>query len=77
MPVVSFLRNLEYKQLIYNTLYTNMMKANNKLAPMSCYCKLSVLIPHLKSLSAKKTAIPGKDLDAAHNCNGTLFKRYI
>ena len=53
------------------------MKSNFKLAPMSCYCKLSVLIPHLKSLSAKKTAIPAKDLEAANQYSSTLFKRYI
>ena len=54
-----------------------MMKSNFKLAPMSCYCKLSVLIPHLKSLSAKKTAIPVKNLESASNYSSTLFKRYI
>ncbi|WP_190277480.1 hypothetical protein [Adhaeribacter rhizoryzae] len=54
-----------------------MMKANHKLAPMSCYCKLSVLIPHLKSLSAKKTAIPVQDLEAAHNYNSAVYKRCL
>ena len=53
------------------------MKSNYKLAPMSCYCKLRVLIPHLKSLSAKKSAISGKDLEDANTYSSTLFKRYI
>ncbi|WP_170252665.1 hypothetical protein [Adhaeribacter aerolatus] len=53
------------------------MKSTNKLAPMSCYCKLSVLIPHLKSLSAKKTAIPVKDLEASAAYSSQVFKRYI
>lgn len=53
------------------------MKSNYKLAPMSCYCKLSALIPHLKSLSAKKTAIPVNDLEAANTYSNQLFKRYI
>ncbi|MDB5261664.1 MAG: hypothetical protein JWQ14_945 [Adhaeribacter sp.] len=53
------------------------MKSNFKLAPMSCHCKLSVLIPHLKKLSAEKAAIAVQDLDAGHSYSGTLFKRYI
>lgn len=44
---------------------------------MSCYCKLNALIPHLKSLSAKKTAIPVKDLEGTNAYANQLFKRYI
>lgn len=44
---------------------------------MSCYCKLSVLIPHLKSLSAQKSGMAYKDLEAPQDYAQMLFKRYI
>ena len=54
------------------------MKSNFKLAPMSCHCKLNVLIPHLKSLSAQKSnsGIMHNHLPLSSQSE-LLFKRYI
>ena len=54
------------------------MKSNSKVAPLSCHCKLSVLIPHLKNISAQQAQrtrkkIPAYNIDSAE----LLFKRYI
>ena len=38
------------------------MTANFKLAPLSCHCKLNVLVHHLKKISAQKAMANGKDM---------------
>jgi len=53
------------------------MKTNAKVAPMSCYCKLSVLIAHLKSMSAKKMPTGRKDLNNLTHYSDTLANRYM
>lgn len=54
------------------------MKSNFKLAPMSCHCKLSVLIPHLKGLSAKKAGKISTEIESEISAPGEmLIKRYI
>ncbi len=53
------------------------MKSNTKLAPMSCHCKLSLLIPHLKSLSAKKVPTLQKGKNNLTGYSDTLYKGYL
>ncbi len=76
---VSIFKNFEYNTLKLNKLEEEApMKANFKLAPISCHCKLSVLIPHLKSLSAMNVATAAiKKADSTFLYSGELFQRYI
>jgi len=55
------------------------MKSNFKLAPLSCHCKLNVLVQHLKKISAQKsTDVKGNGIprDISFQ-NEMLFQRYI
>jgi hypothetical protein len=67
-------RNIKMRAAILNTT----MKPKFKVAPLSCHCKLSVLIPHLKSLAAQQSQTtrkrkPINNIDSSE----LLFKRYI
>ena len=54
------------------------MKSNNKLAPISCHCKLNELIPHLKSMSVQQASDSAKGTVIIHPATAELlFKRYI
>lgn len=67
-------RNIKMRAAILITT----MKPKFKVAPLSCHCKLSVLIPHLKSLAVQQSQTTRKrkssiNIDSAE----LLFKRYI
>jgi len=62
-----------------NSTSTTTMKSNFKLAPLSCHCKLNVLVQHLKKISAQKsTDVKGNGIprDISFQ-NEMLFQRYI
>jgi hypothetical protein len=53
------------------------MKSNNKLAPVSCHCKLNELIPHLKSMSVQQASDSAKGTVIVHPATAELLlKRY-
>ena len=58
---------------------TTTMKSNFKLAPLSCHCKLNVLVQHLKQISAQKsTGVKGSNIYRDNSFpNELLFQRYI
>ena len=44
------------------------MRKTTKVARVSCYCKLNMLVPHLKTLSARMQAeTPGDKARAGYN----------
>jgi len=54
------------------------MDTNFKLAPLSCHCKLNVLVHHLKKISAQKPVAKGKEIPVGIIAqNDVLFRRYI
>jgi hypothetical protein len=60
--------------LILNRLVHNAaMKSNNKVAPVSCHCKLSALIPHLKNLSVRLAGGSEKGKVLAHPASTELL----
>lgn len=67
-------RNIKMRAATLNSA----LQPNYKVAPLSCHCKLSVLIPHLKKLAAQQSQTSRRrtsinNIDSA----ALLFKRYI
>jgi len=57
---------------------TTTMNANFKLAPLSCHCKLNMLVQHLKKISAQKAVLNKSDIPVGViSQNDQLFLRYI
>jgi hypothetical protein len=74
-----FFNFFKYNVLVLNMLVNRIaMKSNFKLAPVSCHCKLSELIPHLKNMSVQQTHDSAKGTVIIHPATAELlFKRYI
>jgi len=54
------------------------MNTNFKLAPLSCHCKLNVLVHHLKKISAQKAIAKNKEVPVGiFSQSEMLFRRYI
>jgi hypothetical protein len=49
------------------------MKSNSKVAPVSCHCKLSALILHLKNLSVLQVSDSGKSTVMVHPGTAKVF----
>lgn len=45
--------NQETEKQKIKTIKVKVMRKNNKVARVSCYCKLNMLVPHLQSLSSR------------------------
>jgi hypothetical protein len=74
-----FFNFFKYKVLVLNMLANRTaMKSNFKLAPVSCHCKLSELIPHLKNMSVQQTIDSAKGAVILHPATAELLlKRYV
>lgn len=46
------------------------MRKNNKVARVSCYCKLNMLVPHLQSLSSRMQSEPAHAKNRTGNNQG-------
>ena len=54
------------------------MNANFKLAPLSCHCKLNVLVHHLRKISAQKAMAKGKEIPVGMlSQSEKMFRRFI
>ncbi|MBB6612330.1 hypothetical protein H7F15_14865 [Pontibacter sp. Tf4] len=51
------------------TIKVKVMRKNNKVARVSCYCKLNMLVPHLQSLSSTRMQSENKPEKARNNSN--------
>lgn len=59
-----------------NTTSSSSQNTNTKVAPVSCHCKLSLLVVHLQYLAEKRKARPAKLTPALGEAR-TLFYQYI
>lgn len=51
-------------------LKIKVMRKNNKVARVSCYCKLNMLVPHLQSLSSRAQTDPNHSKSRSGNTQG-------
>ena len=49
------------------TIKVKVMRKNNKVARVSCYCKLNMLVPHLQNLSSSRMQADAKQEKARSN----------
>ncbi|HEY4651636.1 MAG TPA: hypothetical protein VIG72_09485 [Pontibacter sp.] len=49
------------------TIKVKVMRKNNKVARVSCYCKLNMLVPHLQSLSSRMQDANKQDKGRSNN----------
>lgn len=52
-------------------------KPNTKVAPVSCHCKLSLLVVHLQYLAEKRKTRPVTKLTPALGEAQSLFYQYV
>ena len=45
--------NTVKEDTLIQPIKVKVMRKNNKVARVSCYCKLNMLVPHLQSLSSR------------------------
>ncbi len=53
------------------------MKTSTKVSPISCHCKLSLLVVHLQYLADKRKSHPENKLLPALGEANSLFYQYI
>ena len=46
--------NQETEKQKIKTIKVKVMRKNNKVARVSCYCKLNMLVPHLQRMQAER-----------------------
>lgn len=59
--------NQETEKQKIKTIKVKVMRKNNKVARVSCYCKLNMLVPHLQSLSSARMQNENKQEKARSN----------
>ena len=59
--------NSESETKKIKTIKVKVMRKNNKVARVSCYCKLNMLVPHLKNLSSSRMESNAKQEKARNN----------